>query len=85
MLCPVQAVKLLLLEEPAQPLVLVLLPARTCVESWGKGEIAWVSHHETGLEPSPAAMSLFISFCQHSQLLTDCRGCWGSADLASTP
>lgn len=45
MLCHVQAVKLLLLEEPAQPLVLVLLPARTCVESWGKGEIAWVSHH----------------------------------------
>lgn len=43
MLCCVQAVKLLLLQGPAQPLVLVLLPARTCVGSPRKGKPAQVS------------------------------------------
>lgn len=82
-LCRVQAEKLPLLEGPAQPLVPVLLPARTCEGSPGKGEPACVSHH-LNLGPVQLQHALFIS-CRCSQLLTDCRGCWGSSALASTP
>lgn len=49
-----------------------------------RGEPAWVLHRlNLGLVQLRRAP--FVSFCRCLHLLTDCRDCWGSSALASTP
>lgn len=53
---------------------------------WGPGgRESQPGFHSLSSSPAQLPMSAFMSLCQHAQVLTACRGCRGSADLASVP